>query len=109
LKPLVFHPRARGEIRAMPKPIRFAFGRALYALQIGQTIGMPLSRPMPAVAMGVEELRVADASGQYRTFYLKKSAQGILVLRAFHKKAQQTPLREIDLARRRLKELIGET
>jgi predicted XRE-type DNA-binding protein len=57
LNPLVFHPRARNEIRALPKPIRFALGRTLNALRTGQTIGMPMSRPMPAVAMGVEELR----------------------------------------------------
>ena len=67
---------------------------------------MPLSRPMPAVATGVHELRVRDAAGIYRAFYLVKSARGILVFHAFQKKTQATPKREIELAAVRLKELL---
>ena len=67
---------------------------------------MPLSRPIPSVAMGISEIRVSDSAGIYRTFYYTKSAAGILVCRAFVKKTQATPEREIALARSRLKEML---
>ena len=108
MKKVLFHPKALEEFRELPKPIRSAFGELLRILQEGISLGMPASRPMPSVARGVDELRVKDVSGQYRAFYLKKSSAGILVLRAFHKKTQETPTSEIKLARKRLQELINE-
>ena len=105
---LIFHAKALEEFRELPKSIRVAFGEALRILQEGITLGMPASRPMPSVVPGVDELRAKDLSGQYRAFYFKKSAAGILVLRAFHKKTQETPKSEIKLARKRLQELTDE-
>ena len=63
---------------------------------------------MPAVALGVEELRLRDPAGIYRTLYYKKSRRGILIVHAFVKKTPQTSKRELDLARRRLKEMLHE-
>ena len=63
---------------------------------------------MPAVAVGVEELRIRDAAGIYRTFYFKKSKRGILIVHAFVKKTQKTPPHEITLARKRLEEMWDE-
>ena len=66
---------------------------------------MPLSRPMPSVAPGVSELRLHSADGQFRTFYVTASRQAILVIHAFVKKTRQTPPAEIELGRRRLREM----
>ena len=107
LRPVLFHIRAKEEVRALPKVVRVKLGSALMAMQRGFNLGMPVSKPMPAAGSGVEELRVHDESGQYRLLYLRKSGAGILVLRAFHKKTRQTPKAEIDLARRRLKEMMN--
>jgi phage-related protein len=104
---VVFHVRAREEVRSLPKEVRIRLGRALMAMQRGFSLGMPLSRPMPEVARGVEELRLRDQAGQYRVFIYPRAAQGILVLRAFRKKSAQTPLSELAIARRRLKELTA--
>ena len=102
----VFHPKARDAIRSFPREIRDRLGKALFLLQVGEQPGMPLSRPMPSVAPGVSELRLHSEDGQFRTFYfVAASAKGILVLHAFVKKTQQTPPSEIQLARRRLKEM----
>jgi phage-related protein len=108
MKKVLFHPKALEEFRELPKPIKLAFGELLRILQDGITLGMPASRPMPGVAPGVDELRAKDASGQYRAFYVRKFSAGILVLRAFHKKTQETPMPEIKLARKRLQELSDE-
>ena len=44
--------------------------------------------------------------GIFRVFYYTASAAGVLVFHAFAKKTQRTPSPEIELARKRLKELL---
>jgi phage-related protein len=104
----VFHPKARDAIRGFPKDVRRGFGKAIFDLQKGEKLAMPLSRPMPSVASGVEELRVKDRSGAYRVFYYTKLADSILIFHAFGKKTEKTPLDEIGLAQIRLKEMLDE-
>jgi phage-related protein len=103
-----FHPSALDKIRSFPQPIRRALGQAVWDLQLEHRLTMPLSRPMPSVAPGVEELRVRDASGAYRAFYYLRSHRGVLVFHAFEKRGRKTPLAEIKLGRRRLKEMRDE-
>ena len=63
---------------------------------------------MPAIALGVNELRIRDRSGIYRVFYYTKLADRVLIFHAFTKKTQKTPHHEIVLAQERLKELLHE-
>lgn len=105
MQPAIFHPRALDTIRTFPLAARRALGGAILDLQHGASLGMPLSRPMPGIAAGVSELRVRDAAGIYRAFYLVKSRRGVIVFHACEKKSQQTPQHEIELARRRLQEM----
>ena len=67
---------------------------------------MPNARPMATIAAGVWELRVRGEDGIFRVFYYKASAAGVLVLHGFAKKTQRTPAPVIELARKRLKELL---
>ena len=67
---------------------------------------MPNSRPMPAVAAGVSEIRVEGEDGIFRVFYYTASPLGVLVFHAFVKKTQRTPPLEMELSRKRLKELL---
>jgi phage-related protein len=80
-------------------------GKSLYDLQLGESLSVPLSRPMPGVASGASELRLRDASGAFRVFYIAKLGASILVFHAFTKKTQNTPAKELTLAQRRLKEM----
>jgi phage-related protein len=66
----------------------------------------PAARPMPTVASGVSELRVKGEDGIFRVFYFTATAKGVLVFHAFAKKTQRTPPLEIELAKKRLKELL---
>ncbi len=108
MKPAVFHVKARGAIRDFPEGVRRELGKAIFDLQKGEKISMPLSRPMPSVAAGVEELRVRDRSGAYRVFYYLRLADSVLIFHAFAKTTQKTPIHEIALARKRLKEMLDE-
>jgi mRNA-degrading endonuclease RelE of RelBE toxin-antitoxin system len=58
MQPVLFHPKALEEFRDLPRPIRVAFGELLRTLQEGFTLGMPASRPMSVMTLGVDELRV---------------------------------------------------
>lgn len=68
MRPVRFHPAARDAIREFPRETRDRLGKALYLLQAGESLGMPLSRPMTAVAPGVAEIRLKSGDGQFRTF-----------------------------------------
>lgn len=89
----------------MSRAVRKQLGALLDDLQRGKALRMPHSRPMPIVALGVEELRVKDEAGQYRAFVVRKTPRGIGVLHVFNKKSRKTPRGAIELARRRLKEI----
>jgi phage-related protein len=108
VKQAVFHPAALAAIRLFPGSVRKELGKAIFDLQNGETLGMPLSRHMPSIGVGVSELRITDRAGIYRAFYYMQSPRGILVFHAFMKKSQATPQRELDLARKRWKELLYE-
>ena len=70
--------------------------------QFGADLGMPHSRAMGG---GLFELRLKDASGIARVFYCVAQGRRIVMLHSFIKKTQVTPKRELDIARRRKKEM----
>ena len=91
VQPAIFHRSARQVIRTFPADVKRSLGKAIWELQQGAQLGAPLSKPMPAIAPGVQELRVKDASGAYRAFYFTRSTRGVLVLHAFMKKHSRHP------------------
>ncbi len=108
MKAAIFHPGARAAIRLFPAEVRKEMGKAIFDLQNGEILGMPLSRPLPSLERGAAELRLRDRSGIYRAFYYTRSPKGILIFHAFVKKSRAIPQHEMDLAKKRLKELWDE-
>jgi phage-related protein len=108
MKAAVFHPAARAAIRSFPDDVRRELGKAIFDLQKGEILGMPVSRPMPSIGPGAAKLRIRDRSGIYRASYYARSARGILLFHSFAKKKQATPKRDLDLGKSRLKELLYE-
>lgn len=108
MKPVEFHRSAKKTIQEFPKDVKLALGKAIFALQLGRKLEMPFSRPMKQVGKGVEEIRLKDASGIYRVFYLARLEDVILIFHAFKKKTQKTPQSEIELGQKRLKEMLNE-
>ena len=60
---------------------------------------------MTTIGTGVKELRVKDVAGIFRTVYLAMRPEALYVLHCFQKKTQQTAQRDIELARKRLKDV----
>lgn len=70
----------------------------------GPNLRLPHSRSMGG---GLFELRPKGRSGIGRAFYCFLVGRRVVVVHAFIKKSQQTPDRELETARKRLKELQG--
>ncbi len=89
----------------MPKEMRRSFGVALYAAQIGET--PPIAKPLRGFGgAGVLELIEDDAGGTYRAVFTVRYSTAVYVLHVFQKKSKrdrQTPQRDIDLIKERLK------
>lgn len=61
---------------------------------------------MKTIGAGVREIRIRDEAGAFRVVYLAKLADAVYILHCFQKKTEQTSERDIDLARKRYKELM---
>ena len=64
-------------------------------------------KPMPVIGNGVEEIRVSSSSGAYRVIYLARQPEAVYVLHAFQKKTQATPKKDMEIAKRRFRQLSG--
>ncbi len=78
-------------------------GEDLKTVQLGWPLGMPLVR---SLGKGLWELRSSLKAGTARVFFLADEGR-LIVLHAFVKKTQKTPDKELDLARRRMTEVLG--
>ncbi len=63
---------------------------------------------MASVGKGAKEIRIRDLAGTFRVVYLATFADAVHVLHCFQKKSEQTSGKDIDLARKRFKDLMGE-
>jgi phage-related protein len=62
-------------------------------------------KPIPLVGTGVIEIR-AHAQGEYRVFYVAKFEDAVYVLHVFAKKTRKTSSLDIELGKKRLRELL---
>lgn len=93
------------EIAEFPEDVREDLADALARLEEGHMLNMPLSRPMPSIGKRVHELRFRDRAGIYRVIYFLAGAGVIHLLHGFTKKTQQTPIQNIEIAKKRLREV----
>ncbi|KII30468.1 MULTISPECIES: type II toxin-antitoxin system RelE/ParE family toxin [Pseudomonas] len=102
-KDVVFIATALKDLKAFPLDARRAAGFQLDLLQQGEE---PFDwRPMKTVGRGVNEIRITEESGAYRVFYVVSRPEAVYVLHALHKTTRKTEVRDIELARARLKEI----
>lgn len=98
-----FHERVLAGIKSWPADVSADYVRLLDLLmQHGSILRLPHSRSM---GDGVFELRPRGRSGIGRAFYCFHIEKRIVIVHAFIKKSQQTPDKDLILARKRVKEV----
>ena len=70
--------------------------------QVGPNLGMPHTK---SFGDGLLQLRMKGAEGIARVFYCTLVGKRIVMLHSFVKKTDKTPLNEIEIARKRMKEI----
>lgn len=98
-KPLVW---LHGEVKTPPlsAAARLEAGVLLRRLQRGESLGLPQSRPMPAIGARCHELRIVDESATWRIVY-RIDPDAIVIGDVFSKKTPATPKTVIDACKRR--------
>ena len=68
----------------------------------GADLGMPLTRPL---GNGLFEIRVKAQEGIGRAFFCTLIGKEVVILHTLIKKTQQTPEKDLEISRKRLKEI----
>ena len=92
------------ELEALPADMRAHFVRIV---ELVEAVGLSnVGEPhVKHIGGRIWEIRLKGRSGIARALYVKARPERVVILRAFVKKTQKTPLRELRLARERAKEL----
>lgn len=98
-----YNARVLAEIEAWPVDILADYARLVELLmEHGPNLRMPHSK---AMGEGMFELRPKGKEGIGRAFYCYLVRRRVVVVHAFVKKTQQTPERDLILARKRVAEV----
>lgn len=106
--PIYFYRSASGGepvldwLRSLPAEDRRNIGVDLATIQLGWPIGMPLCRPL---GQGLWEVRSNLPSRRIARLLFFVQNDRIGVVHGFIKKTQKAPAEELELARRRMKEM----
>ncbi|MDR3570088.1 MAG: type II toxin-antitoxin system RelE/ParE family toxin [Syntrophobacteraceae bacterium] len=94
----------RDWLRGLPDSDRQAIGFDLATVQVGWPVGMPLCRSLGG---GLWEVRSSLASRRAARLLFFVYEGRIGIVHGFIKKTQKMPREEIDLARKRMKEMTS--
>ncbi len=103
IKPIIWIRSSHNDLKEFPAEVQDEMGYALYVAQIGDK--PPQAKPLKGFS-GIMEIRSNYATDTYRAVYTTKIGSAIYVLHAFQKKSKrgiETPKKEINLIKRRLK------
>ena len=104
MKPVIWMGSSKADLKACPAAVIDDMGHQLFLVQCG--LEPDDWKPMTAVGTGVREIRVKDVAGIFRTVYLATRVEAVYVLHCFQKKTRQTARRDIELARKRLQDIL---
>lgn len=95
----------RDWFRELPQADRAVLGHDLKRIQYGWPIGMPLVKSLGG---GLWEVRSSLPSNREARALFIVDEEGIVVLHGLIKKSQKTPLNDLQLARKRMKDFEDE-
>jgi phage-related protein len=101
----VLNETVEAELLALPKEMQARFLRISELLETfgPPQVGLPHVRPL---GEKLWEMRLHGREGIGRAIYAAVSGKRLVVLHAFVKKTRKTPRRSIELALKRLKEIV---
>ena len=103
MRTVVFEGNTLTLIRQLPDKARL---RAGYEIDRVQRDKLPENwKPFPSVGQGVREIRI-QVGQQFRIMYLVKYENKVHILHVFEKKIQKTRTSDIEIAEKRLKQVI---
>ena len=88
----------KDEMAQLPQPMKDEGGQALYYVQLGED--PPDSKHMTSIGSGAKEIRLQDANGWYRIFYVAKFPDAIYILGIIQKKTNSTSQHDIENAKK---------
>ncbi len=93
------------EIEALPRDIQTKY---LMIVERIESVGLERlgSRIVKKLTGPIWEMRLRGRDGIARVLYVTVSGRRVVVVRAFAKKTQKVPKREIDLALKRVREVL---
>ena len=100
----IINDKVEAELSAFPPDMRARFARIVELIETFglHNVGMPHVRH---IMDKLWEMRLKGRDGIGRALYVSVEHERVIVLRAFIKKSQKTPAREIRLAMERSKEI----
>lgn len=104
MKPLEFVGSSRDDLRTFPAEARRAAGFELSFVQQG--LAPADWKPIKEVGPGAMEIRI-HVLGEWRVLYVAKFADAVYVLHAFEKKTRKIRNEDVQLARKRYREIGG--
>lgn len=100
---LYYNEKVEKQVFDLPNALLARYIRmASVMIDEGPNLGMPHTRAMHDALF---EMRVKSQEGIARVFYCTAIGKNIVMLHSFVKKQQKTPLKELKIARDRLKEI----
>lgn len=98
-----FNQKVEAEIFAFPAGI---LANLLHILELIEEFGPALGKPHTApMGGGLFEIRAKGKEGIGRAFFCTVKGREIVILHSFVKKTQRTPKKELEKARRRMREI----
>ncbi len=92
------------ELDALPEDVQARFRRLITIIEQAGLAALPRDA-VRHLEGKLWELRMTGRDGIARAIYVTASGQRVVVVRAFVKKTQKTPLRELEIARQRAREV----
>ena len=79
----------------------------LHIAEMIEELGPNLARPyVGTIGSGLYEIRATGKEGIGRSMYCTVKGREVVILHSFIKKTQKTPKKELDLAKKRMKEVL---
>lgn len=95
---------SKDDLKAFPLAARRQAGFELNQVQLG--LEASDFKSMQTVGPGAYEIRVRDQGDTFRVFYVAKFVEAVYVLHAFQKKTRKTSQHDVELGRKRYRDML---